>query len=362
MGAVSEWSKVRSYRPGQWFAVLGEDVVVLLPPGERARAAMLWQLVDGGAEFAEVLDAVLSAGLRELAACALLDTSGATTTVVLRGPVRAVVDGDEELRLSGAEAATWVERLIPGVRRLLLEPADHAAEDGSDEEYQVDAGLVRVSVLQLGEGAQAPARAAYGPIGVVPEGDDEPEAAEDHLEPSSEPLREPPPATPPVPPAPDAGADEVDLPEADLSETPGPVPSDEAGADDEQDEDVTESIPLVRDEPPERGVPRLSLSDGSSVEVERPVIFGRAPRPERGTTDEEPILHTVPSPQQEISATHLEVRPAGDELVAIDLGSTNGTVLRPPGQSAQDLRPGQPVPLSPGAVLDLGDGLTIEVV
>jgi hypothetical protein len=43
------------------------------------------------------------------------------------------------------------------------------------------------------------------------------------------------------------------------------------------------------------------------------------------------------------------------------MGSTNGTVLVQPGLSPEDLQPGMPVQLLPGAVIDLGDGVTIHV-
>ena len=73
-----------------------------------------------------------------------------------------------------------------------------------------------------------------------------------------------------------------------------------------------------------------------------------------------------PSPHQEISATHLEVRPGTgpDAGVAVltDLGSTNGTWLVQPGRAAEDLRAGLAERLLPGAVVDLGDGVTIRVL
>jgi pSer/pThr/pTyr-binding forkhead associated (FHA) protein len=47
--------------------------------------------------------------------------------------------------------------------------------------------------------------------------------------------------------------------------------------------------------------------------------------------------------------------------VVTDLGSTNGTVIVQPGLRPEDLRPGIPVQLNPGAVVDLGEGITIEV-
>ncbi|MCK5929596.1 MAG: FHA domain-containing protein, partial [Nocardioides sp.] len=112
-------------------------------------------------------------------------------------------------------------------------------------------------------------------------------------------------------------------------------------------------------------VARLSLSTGEEVEVDRVVIIGRAPEARRFTATQRPRLVAVPSPQQEISSTHLEVRPGSGadhgSAVVTDLGSTNGTLLTQPGLPQEPLRPGIPVQLLPGAVIDLGDGLTIAV-
>ena len=47
--------------------------------------------------------------------------------------------------------------------------------------------------------------------------------------------------------------------------------------------------------------------------------------------------------------------------VVTDLGSTNGTVLQQPGLPSEDLKPGIAVQLIPGAIIDLGDGVTIQV-
>jgi hypothetical protein len=114
-----------------------------------------------------------------------------------------------------------------------------------------------------------------------------------------------------------------------------------------------------------RPVAKLVLSSGEKVEVDRAVLVGRAPEARRIAASEQPRLVTVPSPQQEISSTHLEVRPGSGadhgSAVVTDLGSTNGTVLVQPGLAPEDLQPGVPVQLLPGAILDLGDGITIQV-
>jgi hypothetical protein len=125
----------------------------------------------------------------------------------------------------------------------------------------------------------------------------------------------------------------------------------------------------VRSEsPPEQLGPvvaRLVFSSGEVVFVDRPVLVGRAPEVRRFAVNDRPHLVPVPSPQQEISSTHLEVRPgAGADhgtAVVTDLGSTNGTILVQPGLSPEDLKPGIAVRLVPGAIIDLGEGVTIQV-
>jgi len=112
-------------------------------------------------------------------------------------------------------------------------------------------------------------------------------------------------------------------------------------------------------------VAHLSFSSGAEVDVDGLVVIGRAPDAGRFPADEEPTLVAVPSPHSEISSTHLEVRPGTGadhgSAVVTDLGSTNGTLLIQPGQRPEELRPGVPVVLESGALIDLGDGLTIRV-
>ncbi len=114
-----------------------------------------------------------------------------------------------------------------------------------------------------------------------------------------------------------------------------------------------------------RSVAKLIVSNGETVDVDRVVLVGRAPEARRFTSTEQPRLITVPSPLHEISSTHVEVRPgAGADhgsAVVTDMGSTNGTVLVQPGLGPEELKPGIAVQLIPGAVINLGDGVTIQV-
>lgn len=122
-----------------------------------------------------------------------------------------------------------------------------------------------------------------------------------------------------------------------------------------------EQAPAVLAKP----VATLVVSTGDLVDVDRAILVGRAPEARRFASEDKPSLLSVPSPQQEISSTHLEIRPgAGVDhgmAVVTDLGSTNGTVLVQPGLPPEDLQAGIAVALIPGAILDLGDGVTIQV-
>jgi hypothetical protein len=105
----------------------------------------------------------------------------------------------------------------------------------------------------------------------------------------------------------------------------------------------------------------LFASDGSTAELDRAVLIGRAPDPGRSSF-KDPRLLTVQSPGHDISRTHVQVAPDGWQIVVTDLQSTNGTTLiRPGGYDQQRLTPGEPVPVQLGSVLELGDGVSVTI-
>jgi FHA domain len=105
----------------------------------------------------------------------------------------------------------------------------------------------------------------------------------------------------------------------------------------------------------------LRASDGTSAELDRPVLIGRAPSPDRSSSRAHRLM-TVPSPNHDISRTHLEVAPDDWQIVVTDLNSTNGTILvRPGGGDPQQLAPGEPVPVPVGSVMELGDGVSVLI-
>jgi resuscitation-promoting factor RpfA len=102
----------------------------------------------------------------------------------------------------------------------------------------------------------------------------------------------------------------------------------------------------------------LSFSHGIEVQLDRPVLVGRAPEARPGIDAQ---LVAVPSPQQDISRTHCEIRLDGEDVLVTDLRSTNGTIVSRPGQVPHRLHPGEGTSASAGSRIDLGDGVVIVV-
>jgi hypothetical protein len=113
-------------------------------------------------------------------------------------------------------------------------------------------------------------------------------------------------------------------------------------------------VPVPR---PVLGVLRLSLGD--VITLDRGVLMGRNPRTDfAGTQGEErPHVVKLPSAGGDISRTHLRVTLDGWHVLVTDLNSTNGTLVTLPGRDPQQLRPGEPVPIQPGTVVTLADGI-----
>ncbi|HWS57724.1 MAG TPA: FHA domain-containing protein, partial [Actinotalea sp.] len=104
---------------------------------------------------------------------------------------------------------------------------------------------------------------------------------------------------------------------------------------------------------------RVRLSTGESLDLDSPVVLGRSPRVGRVAGPDVPRPVVVPSPTREISGTHLAIRLEEWHVLVADLDSSNGTVLRRPGQPPQRLQPREQVLVRTGDVVDLGDGVVL---
>jgi hypothetical protein len=364
---VNEHDSVRSYQPGDWFGIVGERAVVILPPTEKPRVAALWELVDGGAGFDVTLDALISGGLRDLPAFVLVSTGEGETRVVIRGPARAEFRvGDETIALQGSGATTWVERSMAEVQRMSIVLHEDPL-GGALPSYVVDGGLFRISRLDEAPAHEGPdeihEEPAYEREFPLPGDDVE---VDDHGAEPIPPARSPEPPdwipAPPLPPPAEAPPTEAIAPPSPATDHDG----------------LTVTGAWQPPPPPPPGIPgqppapdvtvpvaRLLISNGDVVDVDRAVVIGRAPESRRFNDTEQPKLVTVPSPHLEISSTHIEVRPGSGadhgSAVVTDLGSTNGTLLVHPILGPEELSPGVAVQLIPGAIIDIGDGVTIQV-
>ncbi|WP_300677321.1 FHA domain-containing protein [Nocardioides sp.] len=476
-----------TYRPGSWLGIVGENATVLLPGTEKARAGALWALIDDGAGFDTVLDALVAGGLSALPGFVLLAGAAGSVRVLVRGEAAATFETDQgQLRVAADPGAMWAERTVEARDFAISLPGEEA--DGP--QLAVTDGLVRLGsletpataaplapVVQLAPVAPiapvapvvsappvppaplappvpaAPIPVPVPPVVAVPPvapavpdfldgplhghddvadaadatdtadpadedavGPEEPEAPfgtavpEEVAEPVA-PVQEPSYAAAPTEP-PAVDLDQDDLP-TDIfaaydpaAEAPAVTEAPAAGAgldqvddafgadapDDDDavtDEQAAIDAPLAgptspppswtpeRPERPEAAAPaappappkaqpaHLTFSHGAEIDVAGLIVIGRNPDAGRFPADDQPFVVTVPSPHSEISSTHAEVRPGTGEdagkAVVTDLGSTNGTLVVQPGQRPEELRAGVPVVLASGALIDLGDGLTIRV-
>ena len=111
---------------------------------------------------------------------------------------------------------------------------------------------------------------------------------------------------------------------------------------------------------PRPSLGRVVLSTGDVVELEQPLVLGRYPQAHVVTAQAQaPRLVTVPSPSQDISRSHLEVRLEGWNVLLVDLTTVNGTTLLRPGQPPRRLHPQEPTLVMSGDVADLGDGVRL---
>ena len=111
------------------------------------------------------------------------------------------------------------------------------------------------------------------------------------------------------------------------------------------------------------GVPAFRVGGGPPHPITGRVLIGRRPLAPRipDAAGGAPQLVTVPSPRAVVSGTHLELRLEGTRLVATDLKSTNGTIVRGASGSRR-MRAGESIVVAPGSSLDLGDDTIIEIL
>lgn len=389
-----------TYRSGGWYVIVLPNALVALPPEVSSDAvAQLWERMPAEGTLPTVIDVLSSQSGGVVAAlppfvAAVAEGSG--IRIALRGGVTAhVVTAAGQQELSGAGVITWNERFVESASRV-----DIAVEAVSTDapELPVRSAVVRAAAISA-ELVPADTDAAAVPVTAPVT---EPVAAP-VTEPVPAPVPEPvavpvpEPAAPAVPePVVPALSEETLAPPPEATLAPPPedvdqlwgatvhvaapeasVPGDAVPAVAELGDHDGATISAaalagLRPPPPADRVPadagpvspaatgRIRVSTGQVVTLDRTVIIGRRPRSTRASGANLPHLIAVDSPQQDISRSHLEIRPEGDTVVVIDLHTTNGSTLRRPGADPVRLHPGEQTLVLSGDVVDLGDG--VEVV
>lgn len=302
-----------TYTPGTWTAVVCERLVALVEPGAgEARVAGLWDAAASGGGVHEALVTLSEDGPDDLPSFALVTLShSGLLHAALRGEVEALIGSGKRAVRSGGTSA-WSEVTAHDVPEVTLR-AVGAAADGSP--LPLLAGAVLAGQVRVGAELWGPAGFGDG-VDVVP-------ALEDH--------------------------EGLTIVSGDLARlrAAGAVPAGSPPA-------PTRPVAPVP-------VARVVLSTGLVVPLDRTVLLGRAPQVGRVAARELPRLVTVPSPQQDVSRTHAQVRQEGEHVVVTDLESLNGTRVARPGGSVRRLRPGEPTVVAPAEIVDLGDGVTFTV-
>lgn len=101
----------------------------------------------------------------------------------------------------------------------------------------------------------------------------------------------------------------------------------------------------------------LLLDTGQSIPVNRTIVLGRVPSPQRATDSPIPVEDQTRS----LSRTHVRIAPSEGGITIEDLNSANGTRARSPNGQTHTLVPGQPIELPMNSQLLLGERL-ISVV
>lgn len=412
-----------SYEPGPWRAAVRADNIALLPPEiPAALVTQIWRAMeqrDGLAAVLESLVASFGVSFSSLPAFAVVDHIPETSEqrVIVRGEILVTVIASDGTRqsFSGAGASTWNDRSITAASAIYITASGRSLTEGGERLPLCDgvAGVTGISWSFGADSSESLPRSVAPEPAVAPattgaetlftfghtETMDSPQESPPHVEEAAEPiasedadeyddlifgetrivtsaaaaLRLETEADPPaaagsplisgIPPMPN------DSP-ANLPIAPVPPVSVAVGDHDGktisvaqlramQEANVLPDAPAPTFTPQTHSAPTLVVSTGERYDLDRSAVIGRRPRAVRAA-GAVPLLVAVPSPEQDISRSHVELRVEGGDILATDLDTTNGTRLLRNGKDPMRLHPGEQTLLVAGDRLDLGDGVLLS--
>ncbi|MDR1712481.1 MAG: FHA domain-containing protein [Propionibacteriaceae bacterium] len=430
------------YQPGPHTLVCVPKAAVLVDlPADHELVGQIFDSLRQRVDIDEVLDILVSQGLRKVSRCAVAQWGPEQTRVVTRGSFRGVaptaivagskifndqVLGQNSVRLDGGEdpaEGPWLP-IVSGVVHATAvrpRPATPPAPPTPDpeEEPAAPSGPPEESG-PLPQRAIKETAAEQPPPPNPPQSEPTPQPQpEPEPDPEPSPPAPPPPAPEPEPepapvPAPENVLADVPLPEATpiptppaaqgrslietvpwaedmpkLAPTPDPPPEPSPIVSGEHPVELSQDRRLITETPsapvtlvaavhcpaghlsppyqdtcrvcgqpippqepfesPRPPLGALLFANGDRVPLDRPVIMGRNPRIPLSYTGEQPNLLQLADPEKDVSGQHLQIVLDNWHVLAVDLGSTNGTQVVLPGEEPVTLRPNDPIMLRPGS-------------
>lgn len=363
-----------TYEPGQWTGLIAPGCVALLPPKtDNAIIKRLWESMLDGEDLMSQLMVITDGQFSGLGAFAIAQIEGNQVHMMLRGDIDLTIGtANGEQHYSAQAVSTWLEQIVDDAASLTLRAPQDGAVENPAAGLPLASGVAFASqiAIELVASGRAKEKSQKIATAVVPEVTEPADAVPNKISRETVP---PPVAHEPVPPPPVSSGLWQDAAEEEEPET-GPVANheDHDGMTIMNSEVVAmrqqlpawegDAVPGPLVDPADSSaVPKIVLSTGMAVALDRPILLGRAPQVSRVKNDEMPRLITVDSPNHDISRTHAEVRMDGAKILVTDLTSTNGVLLTRPGAVAERLEPGTATAVEAGAVVDLGEGVTFVV-
>ncbi len=356
------------YTPGDWLALAGPRAVVVLQPASPQWSeliATIWEEVLAARTIDDLLGRMASFRLEQMPNFAAFFSSGSEVRSLVRGRIQLIDDASGRQIADGTGMHTWSETALAGIERIRVQLAP--AEDERRLALPLVVGAAGVSSLIVDT-----ASSRQVDLGADVSAGYDPSTPLDPGRPPGTPVRTTADNSLAIDPQPKSGAAAQGVPaprEATVTGSSSEQQTQETDVFDESEDGRTllaPSLPgapqLPPPMPPTRVVAAvLTPSSGGRVEVDRPVLVGRSPSASRVSGDQLPRLMTVPSPSHDISRTHLQILPGDGQVLVTDMNSTNGTILIKPDGQQVTLEPSTPFGVDFGSVIDLGDGVTIDV-